>query len=75
MYINKITAAITEAERFLVTAKEAQIKWEKDYRDFEERMSKQCHGERFSNTSIENATCKRSSMDLTRALARLRDTK
>ena len=72
MNIAKLTAAINEAKRFLSTAELARRKWEEDFFDFQEQTGKLCHKDRFNNASVENATCKRASMDLTRALANLR---
>ena len=71
MNIGKLTIAINEAERFLIKAHEARKKWDKDLAEAHERINI-THHDRFNNVSAENATCKRASMDLTRALANLR---
>lgn len=55
--VNKINAAITEAQRFIQTA----FAWKKRIRADDSVW-----------TSKEGAACKRASMDLTRALTELR---
>jgi hypothetical protein len=59
-----LKSAISEAERFIATAKEALIR---EYRESEHyrKMPDVCY-------SKEAASCKRSSLDLTRKLADLR---
>lgn len=58
MTIKAINEAIAEAERFLITAKAVRYSWdEKDLYGAPQQL---------------NAACKRASMDLTRALARMR---
>jgi hypothetical protein len=56
--IETLTAAITEAERFVKAARVVKVIVEK--------------GDRFWDVGKENATVKRASMDLTRVLADLR---
>lgn len=71
MNISKLTDAIKEAERFIAAANRAQARLEQDWQFDSKRLS--LHNRAiYSNTSKENAACKRASLDLTRALADLR---
>jgi hypothetical protein len=69
--VKRLREAVNEAERFLVAAKRAETKYFEDWaiasRDL--GLTKQEH---YSNSGKENASCKRASLDLTRALAELR---
>jgi hypothetical protein len=63
MRIDKLNIAIAEANRFLKSAKLAQVRiWETQAKE----------GECAVVVSKENGSCRRASMDLTRALAELR---
>ena len=66
--IQNIETCIQEAQRFLLRAK-AALKFHKDERVYYKNADKHTYGE-----GIANAAVKRSSLDLTRALAQLRKT-
>lgn len=73
MNITVLEEAISEAERFLIKAKEAQKRREKDWQEDKKRLgltNRIIYS--YGSASPENASCKRASMDLTKTLARLR---
>jgi len=71
MQPGKLRIAIDEAERFIRLAKKAQTRQDKDWKIDSVRLGLTMR-ERYGNISKENATCKRASLDLTRALSELR---
>ena len=71
MNIKTVTEAISEAERFLSAARAALARQEFAQREFEISIGKVAIYE-YWPPCAENAAAKRSSLDLSRALARMR---
>lgn len=71
MNIIELEYVIREAERFISAARYAIERRDKDWMRDSKRLGL-TKKDVYSNTSKENAACKRASLDLTRALAELR---
>ena len=71
MDIAKLDTAMNAAMLFVIKADDAKKKWEEDWAR-ESAKFQLTDRKLFRNVSAENASCKRASMDLTRALANLR---